>query len=65
MFIKPMVENGMYRQIYTDEDGRAKFVTCFAPAISLIAKVDPARASKLQRWLEQASHYYFLRQPLQ
>lgn len=56
MFIKAMAQNACWTDL-DDEDERASSCRVLAPAISMIAKVDPSRASKLQRWVEQ-SHYY-------
>ena len=62
MFVKALAQNACATNL-DDEEERASSCRALAPGISLIAKVDPSRASKLQRWVEQASHYYFPPQP--
>ena len=58
MFVKALAQNACETNL-DDEEERASSCRALAAAIPLIAKVDPARASKFQRWLEQAGHYYF------
>ena len=56
LFIKPMVENGCTNKL-SDEDERAQICYQFAPAIPLIAKVDPSSASKLKHWSQEGEYY--------
>ncbi|HEX7335219.1 MAG TPA: hypothetical protein VF290_27205 [Pyrinomonadaceae bacterium] len=62
MFVKALAQNACATNL-DDEEERASSCRTLAPSILLIAKVDPSRASKFQRWLEQASHYYLPPQP--
>ena len=56
LFVKPMVENGCTRKL-ADEDERINICRMFAPAIPLMTKVDPSRASRLQHWANQSDYY--------
>lgn len=56
LFIKVMVANGCTRKL-TDEDEGANLCRGFAPAIPLMAKVDPARGGKLQHWINEHENY--------
>lgn len=62
MFVRALAQNACSTNL-DDEDERASNCRELAPAIPMIAKVDPSRASKLQRWLEQGGHYYLPPQP--
>ena len=57
MFIKAMSQNACSTNL-DNEDERAEICRELAPAISLIARVDPSRASKLQRWVEGSEGYH-------
>ena len=56
LFIKAIAQHGCYRNL-DDEDEQASSCRQLAPAVALIAKVEPSRASKLQRWVEQSGYY--------
>ena len=62
LFVKALAENACATNL-DDEDERASSCRELAPAIPLIGKVDPSRASRLHRWLEQGGHYYLPPQP--
>ena len=57
LFIKPMAESGCAGKL-ADEDERTQICRTFAAAIPLIAKFDPARASKFQHWHHEGGGYY-------
>lgn len=57
LFLKALAQHGCYKNL-DDEDEEAGNCRELAPAIALIAKVEPSRASKLQRWAEQSTGYY-------
>ena len=56
LFIKVMAQNGCTTKL-EDEDERAFLCRQLAPVISSIAKVDPSRVTKLQRWAEGSYGY--------
>lgn len=56
LFIKLMVDNSCTRNP-PPEDQRFEACQRFAPAIPLIAKVDPALGGKLQHWVTSGGYY--------
>lgn len=57
LFVQLAVTNGCTSKI-SDEDDRAEICRSLGPAIKLIAKVEPSRASQLQRWELETEYFH-------